>query len=414
MTTLAIEAIKLRKRYRVGETQALYGTLRDTIAGRFRSTRRQPNAGAETADVLWALDGVSFEISSGETVGIVGGNGAGKTTLLKVLSRITPPTEGQAILQGRLGSLLEAGAGFHPELTGRENVYLSGAMLGMRRAGTRARFNDIVEFAGVSRHIDTPVKRYSSGMFVRLAFAVAAHLDCDIMIVDEILAVGDGEFQRRSHEKLLQLGTSGRTIVFVSHNLSAVQSLCTRGILLERGKVVADGKIDSVLDAYRASSRRAGNEERSVAADTKTFYLRDVQIFSDAGAITTFGTMTILLEVEAKTDVGQPGAYLGFLDTFGRRIAGIDYRDFAAAMPMDVGERKGLRFTVRDMPLLPGSYILEIHLKDMSLDRVEFVPRHFPFEVATTAVYGGRELDSWFGVTGLHVEVEECRSERRV
>jgi lipopolysaccharide transport system ATP-binding protein len=252
------EAIVVRnvgKRYQMGRTTGAfrYRSLREDIAGLHRrlGSRRQ----AEKADerTLWALRDISFEVQRGETVGLIGRNGAGKSTLLKVLSRITPPTEGRVEYTGRVGSLLEVGTGFHPELTGRENILLSGAILGMSRNEVTAKFDDIVEFAGIPRFIDTPVKRYSSGMLVRLGFSVAAHLEPDILLVDEVLAVGDAEFQRRCLGRMDDLGTSGRTVVFVSHNMPAVLRLCQRAILLDRGKVVADGPAHQVVRAYLES-----------------------------------------------------------------------------------------------------------------------------------------------------------------
>ena len=214
---------------------------------------------------LWALRDVSFEVKVGEAVGIVGRNGAGKTTLLKLLSRITEPTEGRATLRGRVGSLLEVGTGFHPELTGRENVYLNGAILGMSRAEITKRFDDIVEFAEIGRFLDTPVKRYSSGMQVRLAFAVAAHLEPEILVVDEVLAVGDVAFQRKSLGKISEVATGGRTVLFVSHNMSVVTRLCERGIWLDGGRVTATGPMEDVVRQYLGSG--TGGEAQYEAVD---------------------------------------------------------------------------------------------------------------------------------------------------
>jgi lipopolysaccharide transport system ATP-binding protein len=238
----------IRKRYRLGQREP-YRALRDVLAGVPRALRRGGRA-ENAADGLWALDGISFELHRGEVLGLIGANGAGKSTLLKVLSRITEPTEGQAVIRGRVGSLLEVGTGFHPELTGRENVYLNGAILGMRRAEIARRFDEIVEFSGVERFLDTPVKRYSSGMQVRLAFSVAAHLEPEILLVDEVLAVGDAEFQRKCLGKMQDVTRHGRTVVFVSHNLAAVRHLCSRAILLEKGRLVFDGDPDEAVDRY--------------------------------------------------------------------------------------------------------------------------------------------------------------------
>ena len=257
MTTV-IRAEGLAKRYRLGEHQAAYGTLRETLAraGR-RLTGSEP--GHETEEI-WALYDVTFDVQQGEVLGIVGRNGAGKSTLLKVLTRITTPSAGRVEIRGRVGSLLEVGTGFHPELTGRENVYLNGAILGMKRREIDRRYDAIVEFSGVEQFIDTPVKRYSSGMYVRLAFAVAAHLEPEILLVDEVLAVGDAEFQRRCLGRMEELGSSGRTVIFVSHQLSAVAQLCDRALWINGGQVVGDGPPAEVIANYLHQTHSAGTE----------------------------------------------------------------------------------------------------------------------------------------------------------
>jgi len=247
MSTPAIQVDGLGKRYRLGEHHSL-GSLRESLTNRLRSLgRRRPEAEAAS---IWALRDVSFEVEQGEAIGIIGRNGAGKSTLLKVLSRITEPTEGRAVIRGRVGSLLEVGTGFHPELTGRENIFLNGAILGMTREETRRQFDDIVAFAEVERFLDTPVKRYSSGMYLRLAFAVAAHLEPEILLVDEVLAVGDLAFQRRCLGRMKSVTSEGRTVLFVSHNLAAIRNLCSRAVLLEQGRVTAIGPVDDVIDHY--------------------------------------------------------------------------------------------------------------------------------------------------------------------
>jgi lipopolysaccharide transport system ATP-binding protein len=253
-----IKADGLAKRYRLGEHQAAYGTLRETLvhAGR-RMTGREHYHEAEE---IWALRDVSFDVQQGEVLGVVGRNGAGKSTLLKVLTRITSPTAGRVEIRGRVGSLLEVGTGFHPELTGHENVYLNGAILGMKRREIEARYDAIVEFAGVEKFIDTPVKRYSSGMYVRLAFAVAAHLEPEILLVDEVLAVGDAEFQRRCLGRMEELGSSGRTVIFVSHQLPAVAQLCDRAIQINAGRVTGDGRPTEVIANYLHQTHSSGSE----------------------------------------------------------------------------------------------------------------------------------------------------------
>jgi lipopolysaccharide transport system ATP-binding protein len=242
-----VQVTDLGKQYNIGAADTAYATLRETLVNATKSLwqpRREKNK------KIWALSDVSFEVRPGEVVGLIGRNGAGKTTLLKILSRITEPTTGRVELHGRVGSLLEVGTGFHPELTGRENIFLNGSILGMRREEIQLRFDEIVAFAEVAQFIDTPVKRYSSGMYLRLAFAVAAHLETEILLVDEVLAVGDVQFQKKCMGKIEQVAGQGRTVLFVSHNMPAVQRLCTRGILLGDGRIVRDGDVRPVVQEY--------------------------------------------------------------------------------------------------------------------------------------------------------------------
>jgi|KBSSwiStaDraftv2_1062776.scaffolds.fasta_scaffold151464_2 lipopolysaccharide transport system ATP-binding protein len=244
----AITTEELSKSYRIGELHSAYGTLRDTLAAAARRMARGERG--SHYEEIWALRDVSFEVPEGQVLGVIGKNGAGKSTLLKILTRITTPTSGRVEIRGRVGSLLEVGTGFHPELTGRENVFLNGSVLGMKRQEIQRKYDEIVEFSGVERFIDTPVKRYSSGMSVRLAFAVAAHLEPEILLIDEVLAVGDAEFQRKCLGRMEDLSGSGRTIVFVSHQMQAVAQLCDRAILLEGGSIALDGPSGDVVARY--------------------------------------------------------------------------------------------------------------------------------------------------------------------
>jgi lipopolysaccharide transport system ATP-binding protein len=255
MSHYAIQVRGLSKQYTIGAYQGRYKSLRETLTQTATGVVRRLTRGAGEASEreIWALKDVSFDIEQGEVVGIIGRNGAGKSTLLKLLARITEPTEGEIRMRGRVGSLLEVGTGFHPELTGRENIFLNGAILGMSRREIQSKFDEIVDFAEIEKFIDTPVKHYSSGMYMRLAFAVAAHLEPEILLVDEVLAVGDAEFQKKCLGKMGEVAKGGRTVLFVSHNMAAVQNLCQRGIILNNGIKTFNGNITSTIEIYMRS-----------------------------------------------------------------------------------------------------------------------------------------------------------------
>jgi lipopolysaccharide transport system ATP-binding protein len=282
----AISAEALSKQYRIGQFQPAYGTLRDSIMNNVR--RLRSGHLHEPPREIWALRDVSFEAREGEVIGIIGPNGAGKSTLLKILTKITWPTAGRAEIRGRVGSLLEVGTGFHPELTGRENIYLNGAILGMKRSEITHKLDQIIEFSGVEKFMDTPVKRYSSGMFVRLAFSVAAHFEPDIMVVDEVLAVGDADFQRRSLGRMESLGESGRTVLFVSHNLHAVLQLCDRAMLLQDGQITREGSTHDVVAYYEEQTVGSGSrvvwDDLADAPGNDLVRLRSVRVVDEDGA----------------------------------------------------------------------------------------------------------------------------------
>ena len=286
---IRIESVS--KQYRLGPNQLAYQTLRDRLAdiASFRLNRQGNGNGNGNDNTIWALRDINFEVAKGEVLGIIGRNGAGKSTLLKILSRITEPTTGRIELYGRVGSLLEVGTGFHPELTGRENIFLNGVIMGMKRRELAGKFDEIVAFAEISKFIDTPVKRYSSGMYVRLAFAVAAHLEPEILIVDEVLAVGDDMFQKKCLGKMATIAGEGRTVMFVSHNMPAVTNLCLRAILLDHGGVVRDGNSADVT-SYYLSSGGASDAHRewddiSTAPGDEIVRLRRVSVVDENGAV---------------------------------------------------------------------------------------------------------------------------------
>ena len=276
MSNIAIRVQNISKLYRIGQ-YGIYGNLRETITNAisapFRNLLRRGNDKKEAIskgdDYIWALKDVSFEVKQGEVIGIIGRNGAGKTTLLKILTRITDPTEGTAEMYGRVGSLLEIGSGFHPELTGRENIFLNGAVLGMRKTEIQRKFAEIVDFSGVEKFIDTPLKRYSSGMQVRLAFSVAAHMEPEILLVDEVLAVGDMAFQKKCLGKMQDVSKQGRTVLFVSHNMQAVRALCPRSILLKDGHIIDDGPTSDTILGYYKDLRLLTVDENTAVSDPK-------------------------------------------------------------------------------------------------------------------------------------------------
>lgn len=365
MTTPAIHVDSLSKRYRIGTPPAgLRGALGAMNAALGRRARQASNT-----DDLWALRNVSFRVTPGEVVGLIGRNGAGKSTLLKVLSRITEPTSGRAFIRGRVGSLLEVGTGFHPELTGRENVYLNGALLGMKRAEIRRRFDEIVAFAEIERFLDTPVKRYSSGMYVRLAFAVAAHLQPEILLVDEVLAVGDLSFQAKCLGRMGDVAQSGRTILFVSHNMGAIGRLCRRSILLDAGRVVADGPTEQVIRKY-ISSVYPAEACRTFAADaTAPVCIRRVRLLDNEGRPATRidrrRSFVIETEFEARRDVREVHVGVALDRQDGTPVCHTLSLD-ATGSPLELseGERVTARVTYPGGLFSAGDYIIHVGLAD--------------------------------------------------
>ncbi len=294
---VTIEAVGLGKKYRIGSRET-YFTLRDKLAAMVKVSGRKKLSGGEKGQELWALRKVGFEIGEGEVVGVIGRNGAGKSTLLKILAEITPPTQGEVLIRGRVASLLEVGTGFSMELTGRENIFLNGSILGMSRREIRKKLEEMVEFSGVEKFIDTPVKRYSSGMYVRLAFAVAAHLDPDILLVDEVLAVGDAEFQKKSLGKMSEVARGGRTVVFVSHNMTAIEGLCDRVIWLDGGRVkFVGGAREGVRRYLRSTSSRNRNEYRRKRGDGESM-IRRVKVLLPKGKEWLDVTKNVEIKVE--------------------------------------------------------------------------------------------------------------------
>ncbi len=370
MAAVAIKAEGLGKNYQLG-LNAAYGSLREAVSevGRRTAGRLVGRGEKPEVDVLWALKDVSFEIEQGEAIGLIGHNGAGKSTMLKLLSRIAEPSTGYAEVTGRVGSLLEVGTGFHPELTGRENVFLNGAILGMRRAEIRKRFDEIVEFANMERFLDTPVKRYSSGMQVRLAFAVAAHLEPEILLVDEVLAVGDAAFQRKSLTKMAEVARAGSTVIFVSHNLATIQALCQRAILLERGTVVTDAPVEEAVTGYLRALERAASDDLLTRTDRDGRAWEESKVSrlavydGDSGeADVVVGGRGARFVVEVTEVLPMMECSLTILNSLGHPLTTLDSE---LSSPADSRDSSGPRIECRvdSLPLIPGRYRVDVLLR---------------------------------------------------
>ncbi len=396
----------LSKRYVLGSEERA-GSFREAVTGMLtaplRRLQRMTRGGGDTE--FWALKDVNFTVQPGEVVGIIGRNGAGKSTLLKVLSRITPPTTGRVRLRGRVASLLEVGTGFHPELSGRENIYLNGAMLGMTRVEIRSKFDEIVAFSEVERFLDTPVKRYSSGMYVRLAFAVAAHLEPEILIVDEVLAVGDAEFQNKCLGKMKEVSTgSGRTVLFVSHNMAAIQTLCRKAVVMKAGSVQFQGGVDEGVRHYMSQSHRTGV---TTNLSGRGFTLVSVGVTAPDG---TAALPTNPAEVQVTLTTTEPcrqlGLHLFIEDSFGLTIFAIDTNDLLKNRSTSAGERVTITVAIDQLPLLPGPYRIRLVAKDDGRMISWECPNPFEFEVAEAPVYGTRQLSrQWHGLVCLKAAV---------
>ena len=394
MRDSVIHAEGLGKRYRLGERE-VYRTLGDTItrAATAPFRRNGPTAARDSrANHVWALADVSFDVRQGEVVGIVGANGAGKSTLLKILSRITRPTAGEARLRGRVASLLEVGTGFHPELTGRDNVYLNGGVLGMSRSEIARKFDEIVDFAGVERFLDTPVKRYSSGMLVRLGFAVAAHLEPEILIVDEVLAVGDAEFQRKCLGKIDDVAREGRTVLFVSHNMNAVQRLCRRSIAFKLGRLIRDGSTRDIVAWYlgEASPAHAAGGWIDAVQLPRQGGSREVRVVAvacaggdEAAAFQPYSegplTVKLLLDSEVERTVGSIAVMVS--DQLGTKLVNADSIKLGKSIHVAKGQTV-ITIDIRALHLTPGTYVLGWWIADPLGIVYDFVERAVHVEVA--------------------------------
>jgi lipopolysaccharide transport system ATP-binding protein len=407
----AIKVETLSKLYRLGERQS-YGcrTLRealsDAVTNPWRRLRRSsgrtaPAPGAPTADdSLWALRDISFEVAPGETVGIIGRNGAGKSTLLKILSRITEPTSGRAILAGRLGSLLEVGTGFHTELTGRQNIFQNGAICGMSRREIARKFDDIVAFAEVERFLDTPVKRYSSGMFVRLAFAVASHMEPDILLVDEVLAVGDAAFQKKCLGKMSEVSQSGRTVLFVSHNMATIVNLCERVAVIEKGRLAYLGSCEKGIRRYLSHLGATKGAEIDLSEHPNrrpglTPILGKMRLLDGRGKATTQflcgEPMAIELSVNPQCSISEPHFAIGFEDSLGCRLFTVaTYLSNTA--PASLRRTRHVVCHLDQLPLAPGRYSLSVNAGPQHAVWNDFIDQAVWFDVIATDFYGNGKL----------------------
>jgi len=366
----AIEVEGISKRYELGHQKA--GSLRESFKSKFKKSSSKEER------EFWALKDVSFQVNEGEAVGIIGRNGAGKSTLLKILSRITYPTSGNIKVFGRVSSLLEVGTGFHPELSGRENIYLNGTILGMRRSEVKAKFEEIVEFSGVSKFIDTPIKHYSSGMKVRLAFAVAAHLEPEILIIDEVLAVGDAEFQKKCLGKMEEVAGQGRTVLFVSHNMLQVQALCRKGILLDNGKISFEGTANAAVNYYLKGLGKTGDDidvTTMARAGTKhhAMTIKSVSL-QDGNADGTFNegeTVTLLIKFELQEPIEN--LIIGFSLSTSTNGDLVECRSTASFPNLSLNTGQ---FSVRvtsKLSLKAGSYMLNLGARSLK-GHLEYIP----------------------------------------
>ena len=401
MTDIAIRVDNLSKKYIIGNTSS--GSLRETFTRLFST-----NSNSKSEE-FWALKDISFEIKQGEAIGIIGKNGAGKSTLLKLLSRITDPTKGRVEIDGRVSSLLEVGTGFHPELTGRENVFLNGTILGMKRQEIKDKFDEIVDFSGVEKFLDTPVKRYSSGMKVRLAFAVAAHLEPEILIIDEVLAVGDADFQKKCLGKMEDVTGQGRTVLFVSHNMSAVKQLCSRGILLEHGKMMDEGKVDEIINLYLNSGHQANTDSiiHFEADASKTFQVLSAKLTDEKSLQKSVfeceEDITLLLRCKLTDKIPSLYGYLTVKDNNGNLLIETDTLDYLPNLLEDVPLGiNDFKIKIPSRTLAPGRYHIYLNFSSkQNIDgfHVDSPGRILSFDVIDSYTVRGNRRRSFLGIT---------------
>ena len=375
-----LEIQNIGKKYRIQHMTGGYLSLRERVLSALKFER------AEVED-FWALEDVSLQVQPGESIGIIGRNGAGKSTLLKILSRITPPTTGKIISRGRIASLLEVGTGFHPELTGRENIFFNGSLLGMKRREIEAQFDAIVDFSGVEKFLDTPLKHYSSGMQLRLAFAVAAFLEPEILIIDEVLAVGDAEFQKKCLGKMENVSKSGRTILFVSHNMGAVRNLCSKCVLIDQGKIQFEGNVDEATSRYLTPNRKGNKENNFYKPENSTLWIKSIVINDQSNDSVIYFGDTLNIRLDCMSD--QPmKAFVGFVIMSSDSIPLINANN--RYQRSVVFFEKGLNKVVCKLGMVPfmeGKYSVTLYLGDEGKDR-HVIENAVTFEVHERDVWG--------------------------
>jgi lipopolysaccharide transport system ATP-binding protein len=414
MSDVAIRVENLGKRYRIGSEKEQYGTLRDSVMGAVQAPLRRLRRGsASNTEEFWALRDVSFELKHGEVLGVIGRNGAGKSTLLKILSQITEPTAGRAQIHGRVGSLLEVGTGFHPELTGRENIYLNGAIIGMSKRDIAKRFDEIVEFADIEQFLDTPVKRYSSGMYTRLAFSVAAHLEPEVLIVDEVLSVGDAAFQRKSLGKMGDVARKGRTVLFVSHNMAAIQHLCSRALVLARGRVTFAGDPATAVDQYlRGNSSQVGTSGLNVRTDLLAtrgrggIRITDIRFLNSVGAtveeIGTGESVTIRLDYEAPERIFAPAFVASISDNYGMELCRLSTMPISGYFVESIIGSGHIDLILDSLPFTGGRYQLSVGITRPNVEFTLWLDQVATFHVQPRDVYGsGVAIDHERGLVTL-------------
>ena len=393
-TVISVRGVS--KQYRIW-THSRPRSLSDRVSLAARRTRGRATAQplAPLREDIWALRDVSFDVRQGEVLGVIGPNGAGKSTLLSILAQITDPTEGLAELRGRVSSLLEVGTGFHPELSGRDNVFLNGAVLGMTRTETAAKFDEIVEFSGVRDFIDMPVKRYSTGMYVRLAFSVAAHLDPEILLLDEVFAVGDRAFQEKCLERITEMTRTGRTVLFVSHDVSSVARLCDHAIVLNEGRLVFNGSVDDAIARYLSSRSlgggRSADEEREGSGEARIARVEVVPTDGGHGVVANRPVaIRITLDAQKPVQADSLRLQIGIHSTLGGEYVSVS-TDFDPSRPLSVlelAERPTVVCELEELPLKPGTYYLSAMLQQPGGELVDRVTKQAPFAVVPTDYYG--------------------------